>query len=27
MQPCTELFEEESGITGVFYPEDHVGRG
>lgn len=27
MQPCTELFEEDSGITGVFYPEDHVGRG
>ena len=27
MQPCTELFEEESGITGVFYPEDHAGLG
>ncbi len=27
MQPCTELFEEDSGITGVFYPDDQIGRG
>ena len=27
MQPCTELLEEDSGITGVFYPDDPVGRG
>jgi len=27
MQPCTELFEEDGGITGVFYPDDQIGSG
>lgn len=22
MQSCSDLFEEDSGITGVFYPDD-----